>query len=204
MSHYHLATVVKFQADHRSVNTDKNLFGCLYEIKKDDRVEHPIEKFLILSVDGTFNDSEPKEYIITDFLYKEGGSDSIRCRVLCPIVTTKHHLPGKDFSPNIHWLEVTDNPDNFILTPSRTCSPKNYAYGDSQSLFSAFKISEENYVPMYCFSDISSTHLNSYLAFCQVVDLTDVDKEWEHRDELHFATNSGGLEFLCHKQANPY
>ena len=207
MKHYHLATVVKFKANKINVNRAKNLFGCLYEINIDNQIGDPMEKLLILLVDKDYEDDGLNNYIITDFLYKEKGADLIRCRVLCPVVETKHHIIGDDNSPNIHWLEVTEyNGPLTFLTPSRTCSAKNYAYRNinGQELFLAFKISDENYVPMYCFSDKASTLLNSYLAFCKVDDLTKVGKEWVHADPLSYETDKNGYEFLCHKKAHPY
>jgi hypothetical protein len=206
MSHFHLATVVQFIADDYTVNKANKLFDCLYEIKIDNQIGNPMEKLLILSVDEIF-DGTQKEYIITDFLYKENGADLTRCRVLCPVVETKKHIRGDNNSPNIHWLEVTDyNGPKTLVTPSRTCSAKNYAYRNinGQELFSAFKILDENYVPMYCFSDKASTRLNSYLAFCKVDDLTKVGKEWVHEDPLHYKTDKNGYEFLCHEKAHPY
>ncbi|MBK9567472.1 MAG: hypothetical protein IPO37_20600 [Saprospiraceae bacterium] len=202
MNHHHLATVVKFQATHETVKSQNPIFNCLFEINTLGNL-NPMEKFLILSVDGKFEDTEPTEYIITDFHYKEDELHIIRCKVLCPIVTQNRSSKTKGVADVVYWMEVSPYKKG-ILTPSLTCSPENYAYTKIGQLYSAFKYDGNDYVPMYCFSDGNESMLNSYLAFCKVKSLDDINREWIHHDQLHFSKNDEDLYFLCHQLACPY
>jgi hypothetical protein len=191
MSHYHLATVVKFDPSSFQ-KTSHTKFKCLHQLTKQEELNSLELLFIYAHQSNNIPNSE-EEFLLADFKYKE-GSKIFRAKVLCPILN------------RINWIKINDNLYKIPITNVNPiggltgCSPIGYAYNDGKILYQ-YKVDDTDYAAMYCFPDGDSSVNGPYFAFCFVKpdDINKVSFEWGHNpDPWHNDT------FLSHCEVTPY
>ncbi|MBK9567473.1 MAG: hypothetical protein IPO37_20605 [Saprospiraceae bacterium] len=192
MSHYHLATVVKFDPSSFQ-KTSHTKFKCLHQLTKQEELNSLELLFIYAHQSNNIPNSE-EEFLLADFKYKE-GSKIVRAKVLCPILN------------RINWIKINDNLYKVPITNVQPiirgltgCSPKGYAYSNQTSLYK-YEIDNVEYAAMYCFPDNKSCAMGPYFAFCKIdgISYSKTNHEWNHGDDFW---NNG--QFISHENVTPF